>query len=155
MLNEKNSSEISIQDAATIHKNLLLPLFCNYRNFYGVEEKPKEAEAFLFERLNRNESKIFLAMKGELAIGFTQLYPSFSSLSLKKVLILNDLFVQEDFRRLGVGKMLLDAAKDYALQINSKGLTLSTGIENETAQSLYEKYGFIRNEHFYEYFLFF
>ena len=94
-------------------------------------------------------------MKGELTIGFTQLYPSFSSLSLKKVLILNDLYVQEDFRRLGVGKMLLDAAKDYALQINSKGLTLSTGIENETAQSLYEKYGFIRNEHFYEYFLFF
>jgi ribosomal protein S18 acetylase RimI-like enzyme len=51
--------------------------------------------------------------------------------------------------------MLLDAAKDFAIKTKSKGLTLSTGIENETAQSLYEKYGFIRNEHFYEYFLFF
>ena len=65
------------------------------------------------------------------------------------------MYVDENFRKQGVGKMLLDAAKDFAIQTNSKGLTLTTGIENETAQSLFEKFGFIRNEHFYEYFLFF
>lgn len=155
MLDNKNQPVIAIQEASSNHIKLLLPLFCKYRIFYGVEEKSKEAEAFLLDRINRNESKVFLAMKGEMAIGFTQLYPSFSSLSLKSVWILNDLYVYEEYRKQGVGKMLLDAAKEFALKTNSKGLTLSTGIENETAQSLYEKYGFIRNEHFYEYFLFF
>jgi ribosomal protein S18 acetylase RimI-like enzyme len=144
-----------ILTAQLIHIKLLLPLFNKYRKFYEVEDKPEEAEVFLRERMEKNESKIFLAMQGDNPVGFTQLYPSFSSLSMKRVWILNDLYVDEASRKHGVGKMLLDAAKEFAIETKSKGLTLSTGIENETAQSLYEKYGFIRNEHFYEYFLFF
>lgn len=155
MLDEKKQIDLLIRTARITDITLLLPLFCKYRNFYKVEEKQKEAEEFLLDRLNRNESKVFLAMNGQTAVGFTQLYPSFSSISLKSLWILNDLYVDEKFRKLGVGKMLLDAAREFALQTNSKGLTLSTGIENETAQSLYEKYGFIRNDHFYQYFLFF
>ena len=126
-----------------------------YREFYQVEYKLQEVEIFLTQRIEKSQSKIFFAIDRDKAIGFTQLYPSFSSLSLKPVWILNDLYVDENFRKQGVGKMLLDAAKDFAIQTNSKGLTLTTGIENETAQSLFEKFGFIRNEHFYEYFLFF
>lgn len=148
-------SNYSVIEVQLIHLTLILPLFNKYRKFYQVEDKPEEAEAFLRDRIEKNESKIFLAMQGDISIGFTQLYPSFSSLSMKRVWILNDLYVDEACRKHGVGKMLLDAAKEFAVQTNSKGLTLSTGIENETAQSLYEKYGFIRNEHFYEYFLFF
>ncbi len=148
-------SNYSVIEVQLTHITLILPLFNKYRKFYQVEDKPEEAEAFLRDRIEKNESKIFLAMQGDISIGFTQLYPSFSSLSMKRVWILNDLYVDEAYRKHGVGKMLLDAAKEFAVQTNSKGLTLSTGIENETAQSLYEKYGFIRNEHFYEYFLFF
>ncbi len=155
MASQENQSNSSVIEAQLIHITLILPLFNRYRNFYEVEYKPEEAEVFLRERIEKNESKIFLAMQGDTPIGFTQLYPSFSSLSMKRVWILNDLYVEEDYRKHGVGKMLLDAAKEFAIQTKSKGLTLSTGIENETAQSLYEKYGFIRNEHFYEYFLFF
>nr|HRG75230.1 GNAT family N-acetyltransferase [Leptospiraceae bacterium] len=151
----KVQPNISVLEAKLTHINLVLPLFNKYRKFYEVENRPEDAKAFIQERIEKNQSKIFLAIQEEKAIGFTQLYPSFSSLSLKSVWILNDLFVDEDFRKQGVGKMLLDAAKDFAIKTKSKGLTLSTGIENETAQSLYEKYGFIRNEHFYEYFLFF
>ena len=151
----KIQSNLSIREAELKHINLILPLFNKYRKFYEVEDKPEEAKAFIQERIEKNQSKIFLAMQEEKAIGFTQLYPSFSSLSLKSVWILNDLYLEEDFRKQGVGKLLLDSAKDFAIKTKSKGLTLSTGIENETAQSLYEKYGFIRNEHFYEYFLFF
>lgn len=151
----KIQPNISVLEAELTHINLVLPLFNKYRKFYEVENRPEDAKAFIQERIEKNQSKIFLAIQEEKAIGFTQLYPSFSSLSLKSVWILNDLFVEEDFRKRGVGKMLLDAAKDFAIKTKSKGLTLSTGIQNETAQNLYEKYGFIRNEHFYEYFLFF
>ena len=151
----KNQSIFSILDAELTHVNLLMPLFNKYRKFYEVEDKPEEAETFIRERLEKKQSKIFLAMQGDAVIGFTQLYPSFSSLSLKSVWILNDLYVDENFRNQGVGKILLDAAKHLAIKTNSKGLILSTGIQNEAAQTLYEKYGFIRNDHFYEYFLFF
>jgi len=144
-----------IVEADLNHLEIILPLFHKYREFYQVDYKPKEAEDFIKQRIEKKESKIFLAMNNNIAIGFTQLYPSFSSLSLKPVWILNDLYVDDKFRKQGVGKMLLDAVKVFAIKTNSKGLTLTTGIENETAQSLYEKFGFIRNEHFYEYFLFF
>lgn len=148
-------NSVKIIEAEISSINRILPLFNDYRKFYEVEHKPSEAEDFLRERLAKNESKIFLAMDGENAIGFTQLYPSFSSLSLKPVWILNDLYVGISYRKKGIGKLLLDAAKNFAIKTKSKGLTLTTGIENTTAQSLYEKYGFIRNEHFYEYYLFF
>lgn len=139
------------------HSNieLILPLFGKYRLFYEVESNAKEEEIFLRNRIQNKESKIFVVMENQIAIGFTQLYPSFSSLSLKPVWILNDLYVDESYRKQGVGKMLLDAAKDFAIETKSKGLTLTTAIQNTVAQSLYEKYGFIRNDHFYEYFLFF
>jgi ribosomal protein S18 acetylase RimI-like enzyme len=75
--------------------------------------------------------------------------------SLKSVWILNDLYVEENYRNQGVAKMLLDAAKEFAFKTQSKGLTIMTGLDNVAAQSLYEKYGFLRNDHFYNYFLFF
>ena len=146
---------IQIIEATLTDLEKIIPLFHKYREFYQVEYKLQEVEIFLTQRIEKSQSKIFFAIDRDKAIGFTQLYPSFSSLSLKPVWILNDLYVDENFRKQGVGKMLLDAAKDFAIQTNSKGLTLTTGIENETAQSLFEKFGFIRKEHFYEYFLFF
>lgn len=146
---------IQVLEADLSHLDKVLPLFNKYRKFYDVENKPKEAEEFLRKRMQGNESKIFLAVTDNKPIGFVQLYPSFSSLSLKPVWILNDLFVEENYRNKGVGKLLLGASKEFAKKTNSKGLTLTTGIENEIAQSLYEKFGFIRNDHFYEYFLFF
>ncbi|HMV42759.1 MAG TPA: GNAT family N-acetyltransferase [Leptospiraceae bacterium] len=135
--------------------NEVLPLFNLYRDFYEMKPDLNKAESFLRERLQNKDSKIFLAKSENISVGFTQLYPSFSSLSMKPVWILNDLYVLESHRKQGIGKMLLDAAKQFAKETGSKGLTLTTAIQNTTAQSLYEKYGFMRNDHFYEYFLFF
>lgn len=146
---------IQIIEAKLNNLEQVLSLFHKYREFYQVDYKPLEAENFLRERITKEQSKIFLVLDDDRPVGFTQLYPSFSSLSLKPVWILNDLYVEEQYRKKGIGKMLLDAAKNFALQTKSKGLTLTTGIENTVAQSLYEKYGFIRNDHFYEYYLFF
>ncbi|MBK8398827.1 MAG: GNAT family N-acetyltransferase [Leptospiraceae bacterium] len=150
-----NDSKLRVIKINQSNVELVFPLFAKYRKFYEVESHPINEQEFLKRRIEKNESKIFIVQSGEESIGFTQLYPSFSSLSLKSVWILNDLYVEEQYRKQGVGKMLLDAAKNFAIQTKSKGLTLTTGIENTVAQSLYEKYGFIRNDHFYEYFLFF
>lgn len=147
--------KIQIIEAKLEHLSNIVPLFNLYRDFYEVKPNPQKAEEFLKTRLENKESKIFLAKDENSYVGFTQLYPSFSSLSMKPVWILNDLYVLETHRKQGVGKLLLDAAKQFAKETGSKGLTLTTAIQNTTAQSLYEKYGFIRNDHFYEYFLFF
>lgn len=154
-MNDSKKYNILIMEASMIHLEQILFLFQKYREFYKVELNSLEEKKFIKERMEKSESKIFLAMEENKAVGFTQLYPSYSSVSLKPVWILNDLYVEETYRKSGIGYMLLDAAKEFAIKTKSKGLTLMTGIENESAQNLYEKYGFIRNDHFYNYFLFF
>jgi len=66
-----------------------------YRQFYKQSSDVASAYEFLKERFSHGESVIFLAFEGDQALGFTQLYPSFSSVSMARVFILNDLFVAQ------------------------------------------------------------
>lgn len=129
----------------------IVPLFDAYRMFYGKNSDPKGAEIFLEERMKKNESVIFTAKEGENMAGFVQLYPSFSSVSIGKIFVLNDLFVQERFRKMGAGEMLIQRAVEYARSENAVRLVLSTGISNHTAQKLYEKLGWEKDVSFFYY----
>ena len=101
-------------------------------------------------------SVIFLAYStAHEAVGFTQLYPSFSSVSLKGLWILNDLFVRSDVRQGGVGRALLERARQHAADTGAKGLILSTAVTNKPAQTLYESCGWQRDDEFLHYHLFF
>lgn len=93
--------------------DLLVPLFDAYRQFYRQPGDPDGARRFLADRLQRGESTIFLAVQDSIAVGFTQLYPSFSSGAMARIFVLNDLFVVPSARRAGVGTMLLQAAADF------------------------------------------
>jgi len=133
----------------------LVPLFDGYRQFYGRRSDPAGARAFLRERIERDESVIYLARAGaHEAAGFTQLYPSFSSVSLQPLWILNDLFVRSDVRRGGVARALLERARQHAVETGAKGLVLSTGVTNKSAQALYESCGWRRDDEFFQYYLF-
>lgn len=133
----------------------LAALFNEYRMYYGQAPDEERARRFLFERFEHRESIMFLARDrtDNRAVGFTQLYPAFSSISMKRSLILNDLFVIEACRGQGAGQLLLDAAKAYARSIGAKGLELETMISNEQAQRLYERNGYEKETDFYRYFL--
>ena len=134
----------------------LVPLFDGYRRFYGQRSDLIAARAYLRDRIERDESVICLAYTHPReAAGFTQLYPSFSSVSLKPLWILNDLFVRSDVRRGGVARSLLERARVHALEARAKGLTLSTGVSNKAAQALYESCGWQRDDEFFQYHLFF
>ncbi|WP_373232209.1 N-acetyltransferase family protein [Cohnella sp.] len=130
-------------------------LFNEYRIFYKQPTDLEKARAFLLERIEKDESVIFKVKDGELSkvIGFTQLYPSFSSISMKRSWILNDLYVLEEFRGRGAAQQLLDAAQDYANSTCAKGLSLSTAIDNIVAQRIYERNGYQRDNEFYNYYL--
>ncbi len=123
--------------------NLVAPLFDLYRQFYQQKSDLKLAKKFISERLKNKESIIFLAFLNKQPVGFVQLYPSFSSVSACKTLILNDLYVAADARKYGVGKALMDEAKKYAIKNKAKSLGLSTGKNNVKAKSLYESLGYI------------
>ena len=129
------------------------PLFDAYRQFYGQRSDLAAARTFLDERLRREESVIFLAVEESEALGFTQLYPSFSSVSLKRLWILNDLFVGADVRRGGVGRRLLDRAREWAIETGAKGLVLATAVDNSMARALYESCGWQRDDEFQHYYL--
>jgi GNAT superfamily N-acetyltransferase len=130
---------------------LIAALFDAYRQFYGQATDLEGARRFLLERLQRGQSAIFAVVDDGNALGFTQLYPSFSSVSMKPIWILNDLFVIEKARRFGVGARLLMAARDHAVQTGAVRLVLSTAVENTVAQSLYDRQGWKKDPAFFHY----
>ncbi|KFN43326.1 GNAT family N-acetyltransferase [Arenimonas oryziterrae] len=119
------------------------PLFDGYRRFYGQASDLALAERFLRERLERAESIVLFAEREGAALGFTQLYPIFSSVGADRVWLLNDLYVAAEARRLGVGEALLTAARDVGRETGALRLVLETTRDNLIAQALYRKLGWI------------
>ena len=142
---------MQIRQASLSDLERLVPLFDAYRIFYEQPSDPALARAFLEDRLRHLESVVFIALSGDRAVGFTQLFPSFSSARAARIFILNDLFVAPEARGNGVGRALLDAAADHAKSAGAVRLTLSTAVDNLAAQSLYEGAGWIREAKFISY----
>ncbi len=141
---------MSIQKATLHELESLTELFDLYRVFYEQTSDPGRAREFLRERLTNGESVVFMAFDEGNPIGFVQLYPSFSSVSMMRSWVLNDLFVKESARKKGFGEELLNAAIAFARETDAKGVSLETGKDNVKAQRLYEKIGFAReSNHFY------
>lgn len=137
--------------AKSEHISEVANLFDQYRMFYKQESNLNGALDFITERINNKDSVIFLVKEENQSIGFTQLYPSFSSVSMKKLWILNDLYVTETARKKGVAQLLLNTAKKFAVESNAKALDLQTAIDNKSAQALYEKNGYQVDKEFLSY----
>jgi len=142
---------VSVRQATAADVPALSWLFDGYRVFYGQISDPDLARRFLSDRLERQESVIFIAESDGEAAGFAQLYPSFSSSRAARIFVLNDLFVIPDRRGEGIGGALLAAAADHGRRAGAVRLTLSTSIDNTAAQAVYELNGWKRNEAFYVY----
>ncbi|MFS2160560.1 N-acetyltransferase family protein [Pseudomonas sp. Pseusp122] len=145
-----------IIQATLDHLDLLTPLFVKYREFYGELPYPDSSRSFLEKRLRREESVIYLALPDDddnKLLGFCQLYPSYSSLSLKRVWILNDIYVAEDARRQLVADHLMKQAKKMAKQSHAVRMRVSTSSNNEVAQKVYESIGFKEDTQFKNYVL--
>ena len=125
--------------------DVVAPLFDAYRQFYRMPADLEGGRRFLRERMERDESVIFVALEEGRAVGFTQLYPSFPSGAMARIFILNDLFVASEARRSGVGSALLRTAADFGRGQGARRLVLSTELTNTVAQSLYENNGWKRD----------
>ena len=118
----------------------LAALFDLYRQFYKQAPDLVGSENFLHQRITNLQSVIFVVVYNHTMVGFTQLYPLFSSVSVQHSWLLNDLYVLPEQRGIGAATALLQRAQLFAQQTNSKGLALETAIDNP-AQKLYEKLG--------------
>ncbi|TVZ50955.1 GNAT family N-acetyltransferase [Dokdonia sp. Hel_I_53] len=119
----------------------IIPLFDGYRQFYRQKSDLEAAKSFITSRLQYKDSTIFLCYKDDSAVGFTQLYPLFSSVTMQPMLLLNDLFIAENYRGQGIGTALINEAKELCTKTQQKGLVIQTEITNP-AQKLYERLNF-------------
>ena len=141
----------TVRQATVDDVEQLVPLFDAYRQFYGRTSDAAAARALA--RFANRESTLFIAHEGDTAIGFAHLYPSFSSVSLARIFILNDLFVQEQARRTRVASSLLSAAATFAVSLGAVRLSLSTALTNDAAHALYRSAGWNRDQQFSVYHL--
>lgn len=136
------SDEVRVRQATTADVGDVAPLFALYREFYGKSYDEVAAAAFLDARLTRGESVVLVAVDDTRPVGFTQLYPSFSSVSAAPAWTLNDLYVVEAARGGGAGTALMAHAEALARQAGAVYLSLETARSNHAAQRLYERQGY-------------
>ena len=129
----------------------LVPLFEGYRAFYKCEPNEAGAREFLRDRLTSSDSVILIAEDASAgsAVGFVQLYPTFSSLQMRRALILNDLFVSEAHRRSGAARQLMEAARMFAEISGAVSLSLETAPDNAEARALYDSLGYREEQGFF------
>ncbi|HBS28351.1 MAG TPA: GNAT family N-acetyltransferase [Phycisphaerales bacterium] len=137
---------VTVRRAGAIDAPRLAPLFDAYRRFYAQPSDLAGAEAFLRARLGAGESVVFIAEEGARALGFAQLYPTWTSVSLGPRWVLNDLFVAPEVRRGGVGRALIRACAAHCVASGAKGMALLTERTNDAARRLYESEGWELDE---------
>ncbi len=138
---------IKVEQATIKDLDKLAILFDQYRIFYKKQTDLSGAKTFLKERISGSESVIFISFDDNNKItGFTQLYPLFSSTRMKRLWLLNDLFVDPNSRGKGISVALINKAKDLSRQTGACGLTLETAKTNTIGNSLYPKVGFALDE---------
>lgn len=138
----RRNAEMTIVRATPSHVRSLVPLFMQYLSFYRRDANASSVELFLGERLRGEDAVVNLALDDSLEpVGFVQLYPSWSSLALKRLWILNDLFVVPRARRQGVARRLIESCVQLARETGAKGMVLETAVDNVPARALYETLG--------------
>ncbi len=142
-------STFTIRRASADDIALVAPLFHAYRQFYRREDGQARAQEFIEQRLQQQDTVVYLATtpSGE-ALGFAQLFPTFSSTSAKTAWVLNDLYVQLEARQQGVAKALVEQALAHVKASGAAWVSLKTACDNHSAQALYRSLGFVQDEKF-------
>lgn len=131
------------QDVAQI-----VPLFDAYRAFFAGRQSTDESRRFLQDRFLHGESVIFLAKLGEQAVGFTQLYPLWSSWYCRRIWFLSDLYVSETARKRGIGARLVERAVEHARETNAVSIMVELPRREPHLTEFYARLGFHRDDVF-------
>lgn len=144
-------NKLNVRQAVASDLDALSELFDQFRQFQGKAADLPACRDFLHDRFNHAESVLFLASLAAQPVGFAQLYPSFSSTALRRVFILNDLYVATKGRRAGVATALLAAVEQYAWSFSASRVTLNVARTNIAAQELYAAKAWVQDAEFFMY----
>lgn len=136
---------MEIRNATLNDLDLVTNLFSKYRQFYKQTLNVVGEQDFIRQRLQNEDSIIYIAYIEDKPAGFAQLYPVFSSVAMKRTYILNDLYVNEEYRKLGVAQALINKSYELCGKNDARYLTLQTAPDNEKAQQLYKKMGMVHD----------
>jgi ribosomal protein S18 acetylase RimI-like enzyme len=143
--------ECTVERASARDLEALLPLVAAYREFYEQRADAIRERALIAQHLDTGTSTIFIARSGGKAVGFAQLFATYSTVWLGPSLILEDLFVDPSARGAGIATKLLERALAYSREISAVGMFLETAMDNAAAQRVYERAGWTREGRFYKY----
>ena len=134
----------TIAPATTDDLDDVLPLFAGYQRFYAGEARDDDHNrAFLERFVAPCEAGVLLLARDaaeNTALGFANLYWTFSSVSAVEHALMNDLFVADAGRGKGVGHALIEAAAEAAREKGMTRLSWQTAVDNRRAQRLYERF---------------
>lgn len=146
---------MNVEKCNLTHLANLAQLFDEYRVYFEQPSDIEKSKEFLRERLSTDQAVVFVAIDestGEY-MGFTLLYPMFSSLRAKATWTLNDMYITEKYRKFGVATKLLEEVRAFGTETGAQWVMLKTQIENTKAQALYDKFGFTKDDTHYYYYL--
>jgi len=133
---------IEIERAATHDAADIAPLFDAYRSFFTGGNDLATSTRFLSERLEREECVLFVAREDGRAVGFIQLYPLWSSWYCRRIWFLSDLYVAENARRHGAGRLLIERVKAYAAETNASSVMVELPLREPHLRGFYARLGF-------------
>jgi len=145
------NESIQIVQATENHINLLAPLYHHYRSGFHQDTNVNDVKNFLTKTIDLPNTAVVIAVKNvsakkQIALGFINMFCFYSTISFKKMWIINDIFVEETQRQQGIGKVLIRAAKDFALADGATHLLLETTPDNKAALALYASEGYVKDE---------
>jgi ribosomal protein S18 acetylase RimI-like enzyme len=153
----KENPETKVEPAIAQDVPQLAALFDAYRVFYEATSAPAESETFVRRLVDEGKTRFFVARytgatpPGNPVLGFVHLMPSISTVAMRPIWLLEDLYVAPDFRQRGIAATLMRHAESFARQTGAERLTLATAHNNRRAQSLYQALGYVREDHFWYY----
>ncbi|MDV6235979.1 GNAT family N-acetyltransferase [Leptospira ellisii] len=145
---------MKVETARTEDLSALVRLFGEYRKFYGKKAEPESEKNYVLARMEAGDSHLCVARdeKGE-TVGFAQCYFTFSSLSMCKILILNDLYVAPSSRGQNAAKKIIEHVIEFSKDNGFRGIALETAASNSIARKIYEGFGFTNEDSFLHYYL--
>ena len=147
---------VSVRRAELADVGAVGPLFERYCVFYERHPSPDDAMAFIRDRMRLRDSVILVAelpevRGGQRAVGVVQLYPKWSSTTMRRDWIVKDVFGEAGAGRAGVARALMEEAVAFCRRSGAANVKLKTQAENAPARALYEKLGWVMDEAFVTY----
>ena len=99
---------------------------------------------FLADLASSNHSFLFVAQYGDRTVGFIsgelrEGSPTFQARTWASV---DDVFVEADYRNLGMGRALLESVRNWASEKGADGVSLQVAAANARGRKFYEGLGF-------------